>query len=105
VDIAAVDAILEDHDHDPGRMLAILEATQEAFGYLPVGALKRISERTGAWYAQIYGTASFYGHLRLGAPEVAATAGADAAYLALLAGATGGTGGTGGSGRASGAAS
>jgi len=90
VDIAAVDAILEEHDHDPGRMLEILAATQDAFGYLPVGALKRISERTGAWYATIYGTASFYGHLRLGAPEAAATAGADAAYLGLLAAAAGG---------------
>ena len=43
---------------------AILEATQAAYGYLPVAALKRISQRTGAWYAMIYGTASYYGHLR-----------------------------------------
>ena len=64
VDLALVDAILEDHDHDPARMLAILEATQAAFGYLPVAALKRISHRTGAWYAMIYGTASYYAHLR-----------------------------------------
>jgi len=64
VDLAVVDAILEDHDHDPARMLAILEATQAAFGYLPVAALKRISHRTGAWYAMIYGTASYYAHLR-----------------------------------------
>ena len=39
-------------------MLAILEATQAAYGYLPVAALKRISQRTGAWYAMIYGTAT-----------------------------------------------
>ena len=92
VDIAVVDAILEDHDHNPRHMLAILEATQAGFGYLPVAALKRISERTGAWYAQIYGTASFYGHLRLGAPEPAAAAGADASYLAVLSTVTGGAG-------------
>ncbi|MGP1673864.1 MAG: hypothetical protein ACTS8Z_01445, partial [Candidatus Limnocylindrales bacterium] len=41
VDLAAVDGILEDHDHDPARMLGILEATQAAYGYLPVAALKR----------------------------------------------------------------
>ena len=40
------------------EMLAILEATQAAYGYLPVAALKRISQRTGAWYAMIYGTAT-----------------------------------------------
>src|SRR5213593_3778607 len=64
VDLAAVDAILEDFDHDPDRMLDILEATQLAYGYLPVAALKRISNLTGAWYAMIYGTASYYKHLR-----------------------------------------
>ncbi len=64
VDLAAVDAILEDHDHDPHLMLSILEAVQAEFGHLPVAALKRISHRTGAWYAMIYGTASYYRHLR-----------------------------------------
>ena len=64
VDLAALDGILEEFDHDPARMLDILEATQAAYGYLPVAALKRISHETGAWYAYIYGTASFYAHLR-----------------------------------------
>ena len=64
VDLGAVDAILETHDYDPHRMLSILEAVQAEFGHLPVAALKRISHRTGAWYAMIYGTASYYRHLR-----------------------------------------
>jgi NADH:ubiquinone oxidoreductase subunit E len=64
VDLAAVDEILERHDYDPHRMLSILEDVQAAFGHLPVAALKRISHRTGAWYAMIYGTASYYRHLR-----------------------------------------
>ena len=34
------------------RCCAILEATQAAYGYLPVAALKHISQRTGAWYAR-----------------------------------------------------
>jgi NADH:ubiquinone oxidoreductase subunit E len=45
-------------------MLSILEAVQAEFGHLPVAALKRISHRTGAWYAMVYGTASYYRHLR-----------------------------------------
>ena len=72
VDLAAVDAVLEEHDHDPARMLQILEATQAAYGHLPVAALKRISETTGAWYAMIYGTASYYQHLRFEAPVATA---------------------------------
>ena len=49
-------------------MLDILEATQDAYGHLPVAALKLISQRTGAWYAMIYGTASYYRHLRFESP-------------------------------------
>ena len=51
VDLRELDRILDDFDHDPAEMLPILEATQTAYGYLPVAALKRISQRTGAWYA------------------------------------------------------
>ncbi len=68
VDLAALEQILEDHDYDPRAMLQILEATQAAYGHLPVAALKRISFATGAWYAMIYGTASYYSHLRFEPP-------------------------------------
>ncbi|MBA2700520.1 MAG: NAD(P)H-dependent oxidoreductase subunit E [Chloroflexi bacterium] len=71
IDLSALDPILDEFDHDPARLLDILEATQAAYGYLPVAALKRISHATGAWYAMIYGTASFYRHLRF-EPESAA---------------------------------
>ena len=76
-DIAPVDEILERFDHDPKHMLPILEATQAAFGFLPVAALKRISQSTGAWYATIYGTASYYGHLRFEPPANADRPAAD----------------------------
>jgi ferredoxin len=78
-DLSPVDRILEDFDFDPKAMLEILEATQSAYGYLPVAALKRISERTGAWYAMIYGTASYYSHLRLSRPDRVAAEQADEA--------------------------
>ena len=96
-DIAIVDEILERFDHDPNRMLQILEDTQATFGFLPVAALKRISERTGAWYATIYGTASYYGHLRFEPPsakaqakEVRARRASDDDYLEALGASLGG---------------
>jgi ferredoxin len=96
-EIATVDEILERFDHDPRRMLQILEDTQATFGFLPVAALKRISERTGAWYATIYGTASFYGHLRFESPsakaqakEVRARRATDDGYLEALGASLGG---------------
>lgn len=116
-DTATVDAILEAYDHDPKHMLAILEDTQAAFGFLPVAAIKRISERSGAWYATIYGTATFYGHLRFEPPATtaaqAAAAGAvvrrptEAAYIEALGAALGGgqaAGGQAAGGQAGGAA-
>jgi ferredoxin len=72
INTAPLDAILEAHGQDPKAMLAILEDTQDAYGYLPVAALKHISRVTGAWYAMIYGTASYYGHLRFEPPAVGA---------------------------------
>jgi ferredoxin len=103
VDLARVDAILESYDHDPARMLDILESTQAAYGYLPVAALKRISHQTGAWYAMIYGTASYYAHLRFEPPSattqaqaVATHRPAEATYLAAFDAALGGSASGGG---------
>ncbi len=91
IDLAAVDEVLEQNDFDPKRLLQMLEGVQAAYGYLPVSALKRISFRTGAWYAFIYGTGTYYGHLRFEPPAdttqaaaVSANRGGDAGYLASL---------------------
>ena len=90
-DVAIVDDILDQYDYDPKLMLGILEATQAKFGHLPVAAIKRISEKTGAWYAYIYGTASYYRHLRFERPNDEQQVGAmfarrpgDEAYMAAL---------------------
>ena len=96
-DLSTVDEILAAHHYDPKRLLQILEGTQAAFGYLPVAALKRISEKTGQWYAMIYGVASFYGHLRFEPPtskaqaaEVSRRRPSDDTYLAALGASLGG---------------
>jgi hypothetical protein len=85
IDLAAVDAVLDEVDHDPREMLRILAAIQDAYGYVPVAALKRVSEATGAWYAMLYGTATYYDHLAVGARERAPRA--DDAYVGALEGA------------------
>ncbi len=91
-DLAAVDEILDEFDRDPARMLQILEATQARYGHLPVAALKRISHATGAWYAMIYGTASYYRHLRFEPPAAASAQAAQAAPAAEAPKATRGKG-------------
>ena len=90
IDLAPLDQILEIHDFDPKAMLGILEETQAEYGYLPVAALKHISRVTGAWYAMIYGTATYYRHLRFEPPAVeapaagTAQAAAEAAFRSAL---------------------
>jgi ferredoxin len=95
IDLGPVDAILDEVDHDPKEMLRILAAVQAAYGYVPVAALKRISLATGAWYAMLYGTATFYDHLAVGAPRStgpSAPPAAETAYLGALDGALSGSG-------------
>jgi ferredoxin len=99
IDTAVVERILEDFDYDPKRMLTILEAVQAELGWLPVAALKHISNRSGAYYALIYGTASYYRHLRLDPPDnvaqeraIAAARPVEATYLAGLGAALDGRG-------------
>jgi ferredoxin len=104
VDLSPVDGILDEYDYDPKLLLPILEATQAEYGYLPVAALKHISNKTGAWYAMIYGAASYYAHLRFEPAEDTAQAGAvarhrpsEGSYVAALGAALDG-GQSGGSG-------
>ena len=56
-------------------------ATQAEYGHLPVAALKLISQKTGAWYAMIYGTASYYRHLRFDPPEARGSMGSPVATV------------------------
>jgi hypothetical protein len=69
VDLAAVEAILEAHDHDPRHLMEMLTEIQEAYGYLPVAALRHLSFSTGTWYAMVYGTASYYRQFRFSPPS------------------------------------
>jgi hypothetical protein len=79
IDLTPVDEVLAEYDYDPKHLLPMLEGTQQAYGYLPVAAIKHISNMTGAWYAMIYGTATYYGHLRFEKPADALQAEAVAA--------------------------
>ena len=99
IDLGPVDAILDEVDHDPKEMLRILAGIQEAYGFVPIAALKRVSEATGAWYAMLYGTATYYDHLAVGAPALATTA--DDRFVDALDGALAGRGSAGSAGGSS----
>ncbi len=55
-----------DHYRETGTgMMAVLQHTQEIYGYLPRLALREISVETGVSLSQLYGVASFYDQFRL----------------------------------------
>ena len=55
-----------DHYRETGTgMMAVLQHTQEIYGYLPRLALQEISLETGVSLSQVYGVVSFYNQFRL----------------------------------------
>ena len=51
-----------------GQALALLQALQDEFGYLPLDALKAAAERLGVPGARIWGVATFYNQFRFFPP-------------------------------------
>ena len=64
VDLTPLEAVLDEYQGVEGSLIQILQKTQEIFGYIPMDAVYRISERTGASPAKILGVATFYSQFR-----------------------------------------
>jgi len=64
-DLKKLQPVLDDfYEHGTG-LIAVLQNTQEVYGYLPRVALQEISLQSGVSLSQIYGVASFYNQFRL----------------------------------------
>ncbi len=57
--------ILERFDHDPGKLIAILQAVQEEYRYLPEDILAFVATSMDIPPARVYGVATFYAHFTL----------------------------------------
>ena len=60
VDFKLIDKILERYDYDKGNIIAIMQAIQEEYRYLPQAALDYVAEKIGVSMAKIFGVATFY---------------------------------------------
>lgn len=60
VDYKLIDEILERYDYDKGNIIAIMQAVQEEYRYLPQAALEYVAEKIGVSMAKIFGVATFY---------------------------------------------
>ncbi len=64
VDLTLLEPTLAEYANVKGSLISILQKTQELYGYVPMDAVYRISERTGASPAKILGVATFYSQFR-----------------------------------------
>ena len=64
VDLTLLEDTLAKYADVKGSLISILQKTQEIYGYVPMDAVYRISERTGASPAKILGVATFYSQFR-----------------------------------------
>ena len=55
-----ITSIVDRHRDVRGGLIAILEAIQDKFSYLPEDALRQVSQETGKSMVDIYGVATFY---------------------------------------------
>jgi len=65
VDPADVLRILDAHKGGRGGLIAILEAIQAEYGYLPQAALRAVADAAGRSLVDVYGVATFYRSFRL----------------------------------------
>ena len=60
VDLEHVGSIVATRMHERGGVIAVLEAIQNHYGYLPEAALRAVATQTGRSLVDIYGIATFY---------------------------------------------
>ena len=64
-DLALIEPTLTKYADVPGSLIAILQATQDVYGYLPMDVMEHIAHRTNTPIATIVGVATFYAQFRL----------------------------------------
>ncbi len=67
LDLKQIDEILERHDNDRAKIIAIMQDVQEVYRYLPQEALEYIATKVGMSESDLYGVATFYGNFSLDA--------------------------------------
>ncbi|MEA1959868.1 MAG: NADH-quinone oxidoreductase subunit NuoE [Bacillota bacterium] len=60
-----LESILDNYRETTGKLIPVLQETQEIFGYLPQDAIREISRVLRIPASEIYGVATFYGQFHL----------------------------------------
>jgi NADH-quinone oxidoreductase subunit E len=68
IDLQPLEQVLTQYSRPEENLIALLQDTQEAYGYLPQPVLQALAEKTGIAAAQLMGIVSFYAQFRTAAP-------------------------------------
>lgn len=63
-ELSRIAAIIEAHRQQPGALLPILHAIQDALGFIPESAVPLIAEALNYSRAEVHGVVTFYHHFR-----------------------------------------
>ncbi|MCF8234565.1 MAG: NADH-quinone oxidoreductase subunit NuoE [Bacteroidales bacterium] len=64
-DLDLLNPLIEKYKDKKGKLIPLLQGTQDIFGYIPREAFLKISEETGLDLSDMYGVATFYAQFRL----------------------------------------
>ena len=67
-ELAAVESALERFGQQPGPLLVVLHAVQDALGYIPTAGIPRIAEVLHLSRAEVHGVVTFYHYFRTHKP-------------------------------------
>jgi formate dehydrogenase subunit gamma len=62
---AAVESALHRFGHEPGPLLVVLHAVQDALGYIPPTSIAAIASALNLSRAEVHGVVTFYHHFRM----------------------------------------
>lgn len=63
-----IEGLIADRKHQPGALLPILHAVQDAMGHIPAEAVAPIAQALNVSRAEVHGVISFYHHFRTRPP-------------------------------------
>ncbi|MDO5553934.1 MAG: NADH-quinone oxidoreductase subunit NuoE [Planctomycetia bacterium] len=63
--LGAVNEILKENNHDPSRLITILQRVQEVYKYLSKDIISYVATSLDIPVSQVYGVATFYAHFSL----------------------------------------
>lgn len=65
VDLSLMDPLIEKLKNKPGKLIPLLQGTQDLFGFIPQDAFLKLHRETGLELNEMYGVATFYAQFRL----------------------------------------